>query len=168
MKYFIKINNNFNNNLLYFYLKKLYNLNKNSIKIIYNKNKKPYIINNKNIFFNKSHYNKYVFYTFNDSLIGCDVIEEKEYNVKKLKFFCTKEDYNFLYNYSENINFNYTLLFSLKESYIKLIGGNSNDFYKININFENDKIYSNKKNIIFIWFKKDNYIFTIAQYIKKK
>lgn len=135
-----------NKNYINLYLKNL------NYKIIFNKYGKP-IIKNKKIFFNKSHTNKFSVLVIDNKLCGIDIENIKEYNDLISKKICSKEEYEYLNNI-QNKNYYFTLLWVLKESYIKCLG--------LGLSYKMNKISFIKNNKIIT--KINGYNFTIIKY----
>lgn len=135
-------------------LKRFYNIEYINIDINYNENGKPYI-NNYPIFFNISHSGNYVIIVFSNKEIGID-IQKKEKTLKSLKNYITTTNDKKILNHI--LHYDTIAIFSLKESYIKMLGKRINDIKKIEI--------SNilKNNIIVI---DDNKYYTIVICEKK-
>lgn len=133
-------------------LNEKYNINYNNIKIIYNKNGKPYIYNN-NIFFNISHSNDLVVCVLSDKLIGVDVEKVKNVNFSILNSFCTKEEKKFIRNSNSIINI--FKAYTEKEALLKMYGLDV-------LNIKNIKFNFNIINIKHIYLNKE-YFITIAE-----
>lgn len=102
-----------------FFLK--YVLNDNNIfdySIFYNEYGKPYLDNN--LFFNMSHSNNITACIISDKEVGID-IEKIKYNEKVAKRVLNKEEMKILNN-SNNKAEMFTIFWTIKESYVKLLG----------------------------------------------
>lgn len=102
-----------------FFLK--YVLNDNNIfdySIFYNEYGKPYLDNN--LFFNMSHSNNITACIISDEEVGID-IEKIKYNEKVAKRVLNKEEMKILNN-SNNKAEMFTIFWTIKESYVKLLG----------------------------------------------
>lgn len=122
-----------------------------SYKISESINGKPYI-DNSNIFYNISHKNKMVGLIISDSEVGLDIEYVDTENIKRkstLKYFFTEKERESITNNEELL-----ILWTKKESYIKLNGGMLRDSIGLDIN---------NTNVIFDTFKLDNYIITICK-----
>ena len=132
----------------------------NKYPIIYNKFGKPFIKNNP-FYYNKSHTKDLSVMIKDKNLCGIDIESIKNYNDLVAKKICSKEEYQYL---SQTIykDHDFTLLWVLKESYLKCIGTGLTIPLK-NISFVKDnqvltKINNYKIKII----NKNNYIISVC------
>ena len=127
-----------------FFLK--YVLNDNNIfdySIFYNEYGKPYLGNN--LFFNMSHSNNITACIISDKEVGID-IEKIKYNEKVAKRVLTKEEMKILNN-SNNKAEMFTIFWTIKESYVKLLGiGISYGLKKVDTTKLKEKIIVKKYN----------------------
>lgn len=111
---------------------------------------KPYF-KDKNVFFNKSHTDKLSILMFSKYECGIDIENIKEYNELIVNKMCTKEEIEYLNN-SKNKDISFTMLFTLKEAYLKCLGVGLN--YKLkDISF----VKNNKLNLDHNGFKIEIY-----------
>ena len=104
--------------LLCVLLKKLYNMS--DFIVDCNKNGKPFIAGEK-IRFNISHSGKFVLCVVGDEQVGCDIEVVREYKPKVAKRFFTEAEYKLLES-SESKSYDFTRLWTLKESVLKFSG----------------------------------------------
>ena len=100
--------------------KLLMNTFQNYKDLVITKNKygKPYIENN--LFFNISHSNNYVVLVTSNKEIGIDIEKIRKQELKKAKFFATKEEYEYITNSNNQIDSFWTI-YTLKEAYFKML-----------------------------------------------
>lgn len=94
-------------------------LDKN-LDVVFNEFGKPFDKNNK-YFFNKSNANDLSVCIIDDKMYGIDIEEIKEYNARMVNKICSIEEKVFLSNIN-NKDYYFTLLWVLKECYLKCIG----------------------------------------------
>lgn len=123
-----------------------------NFEIINNKYGKPLIRSN-NLYFNKSHCDDISVAIIDNQLCGIDIENIRKYNDLMAKKICSYNEYEFLKK-SKNIDYDFTLLWVLKESYLKCIGvGLSYPLKKVSF-VANDKIS----------FKKEQFILNVINY----
>lgn len=135
-----------------FFLK--YVLNDNNIfdySIFYNEYGKPYLDNN--LFFNMSHSNNITACIISDKEVGID-IEKIKYNEKVAKRVLNKEEMKILNN-SNNKAEMFTIFWTIKESYVKLLG--------IGISYGLKKVDTTKLKEKIILKKYNDYILAISK-----
>lgn len=130
----------------------------NSCDLEYNEYGKPYIKNNE-FYFNKSHTNKLSVLIINNNECGIDIETIRKYKPIMAKKILSKDECE-LINKKENKDYYFTLIWTLKESYLKALGTGINT--KLNeISFvENNKLILIKDNYKFKIIKIENYIIT--------
>ena len=130
-------------------------------EIINNEYGKPLDKKNK-IFFNKSHSNDLNVALIGDKICGIDIEIIREYNDLIAKKICSDNEYNFLKKSSQK-DYDYTLLWVLKESYLKCIGiGLLYPLKKIDF-VKNNKINNRKKDFFLEIINYKNYIISICR-----
>lgn len=87
----------------------------------YNDYGKPYLKDNKNIYFNISHSGEYVICVLSKDEVGCDIQEIKEVNIEGISKYFTDKEYFSIKN-SSNPKELFYRYWTIKESYMKLIG----------------------------------------------
>ena len=126
-------------------LLKEYNIEYDKCVFSISDNGKPYI-KNYDIYFSISHSKNYVAVVVSNNNIGIDIEETKEIDNKLLEYISTNEEKEFI-KLSNNKNNTFLILFTLKESYIKLNDLNLSDLKNINV-VKNNKLYIDDCNII--------------------
>ena len=144
--------------LLWFSLKQN-SLIKNAPYFTYSYNKKPYIAENKNIFFNISHTQGCVICAISDNEIGVDVEKVRPINLKISKKICTPSEQKLLDKSSNKLHF-LLKMWTKKESYVKMKSGNIFlNCSKINtISLSNIHCFNHKNFIISVSSKNINII----------
>ncbi len=129
--------------------------------IEYNQYGKPLIKNN-DFYFNISHTRGFIICAVSDFPIGVDCELIRPFNKAITNKVMSEAERTELLSNSniEELFFKY---WTLKESYIKMIGtGLSYTLYKINFSFEHDQIISNANNINFYSLQYNNYAISVA------
>ena len=118
-------------------LKNNYHLNYKDLVITKNKYGKPYL--NNDIFFNISHSNEYIVLVTSKEEIGIDIEKMRKQELKKAKFFATKEEYDYIAK-SNNQMEPFWNIYTLKEAYFKMKGTNLNNIQSISFTIEDKKV----------------------------
>ncbi len=144
--------------LLWFSLKQNALITKPPI-FTYGANKKPYIAENKNVFFNISHTNDCVICAISDNEIGVDIEKIRPINLNISKRICTPSEQKLFEESSNKLDF-ILKIWTKKESYVKMKSGNIFlDCSKINtISLSNVQCFKHKNFIISVSSKKHNII----------
>lgn len=108
--------------LLWFALKQNSLIKKPPI-FTYGANQKPYITENKNVFFNMSHTNNCVICAISDNEVGVDVEKIRPINLNISKKICTPFEQKLFEKSSNKLDF-ILKIWTKKESYIKMKSGN--------------------------------------------
>ncbi len=147
-----KLQTLYGNALLHYGLKQLYNLEEGRFDVKYGKNGKPYLENQRHIYFNISHSSKYVACAISDCEIGIDIqglLNWKEEKVIDIaENFFSEDELNTMIK-SEDKRDLFFNLWVLKESYIKYRGGSLRlpmDYIEFNIN-NNDITFIDKEDV---------------------
>ena len=113
-------------------LKNDYDIDIEELIIKENKYGKPIITNINNLYYNISHSKDMVVCAISDKEIGIDVSYIKNVNIKLAKQFCNKEEVKYI---TSSKGYLRTLfkIFSLKESYIKMLGKSLMDIKNIEV-----------------------------------
>lgn len=138
--------------------KEIINSYLNNCDLEYNEYGKSYIKNNE-FYFNKSHTNNLSVLIIDNNECGIDIETIRRYETIMAKKILSKDEYE-LITKKENKDYYFTLIWTLKESYLKALGTGINT--KLNeISFvENNKLIFNKDNYKFKIIKIENYIIT--------
>ena len=122
---------------------------------------KPLVYNN-SYYFNKSHTKDLSALIIDNTYCGIDLEYIRKYKDGLARKICSNNEYNYLSN-SNNKDYDFTLLWVLKESYLKCIGIGITCPLK-DINFiENNKIIKKKGDFIFNTFDYTNHIIAICR-----
>lgn len=124
-------------------LQKYYNVNYDDVNIRLNENGKPYISNNKynHIKFNISHSHDYSICAFSSNEIGVDIEKIRKVDIKTINQFATTNEINYILSSQNQIFRRLFTIYTLKESYFKMLGDNLNNIK--NVEFQvNDNIVS--------------------------
>lgn len=127
-------------------------------QIIYNEYGKPYIKENK-FYFNKSHTKNLCALIIDDKECGIDIEQIRKYNEKMANKILSNEEIKYI-NSKNKKDYFFTLIWTLKESYLKALGTGINVPLK-NISFvKNNKIRFKQKEYNFKIIRIHNYIVT--------
>lgn len=127
-------------------------------QIIYNEYGKPYIKENK-FYFNKSHTKNLCALIIDDKECGIDIEQIRKYNKKMANKILSNEEIKYI-NSKNKKDYFFTLIWTLKESYLKALGTGINVPLK-NISFvKNNKIRFKQKEYNFKIIRIHNYIVT--------
>lgn len=111
----------------------------------YNEYGKPYLKDNKNIYFNISHSGEYVICVLSKDEVGCDIQEIKEVNIEGISKYYTKNEYLSIKK-SANPKDLFYRFWTTKESYMKLIGkGFSFNLKDFDLSIEKEIISNDNK-----------------------
>ena len=130
-------------------------------KIINNKYGKPFY-ENSDIYFNKSHTKDLSVAIIDNKSCGIDIEKIRAFNELMANKICSNEEINILSNIS-NKDYYFTLLWVLKESYLKCIGiGLSVPMKKISF-VKDNKINLKMKNFKINYIILNNYIIAVCR-----
>ena len=123
-------------------LQKYYNINYDDVNIRLNKNGKPYISddNYNHIKFNISHSNDYSICAFSCNEIGVDIEKIRKVDIKTINQFATTNEINYILSSENQVFRRLFTIYTLKESYFKMLGYNLN-------NIKNIEFTINKNNV---------------------
>lgn len=115
-----------------------YGLTNDKFEVSYNTYGKPYILGKKNWQFNISHSGEWVICGWSNDVIGVDIEQIKDMDIKIAQRFFTPTEYSYLCRFNKEIqNHKFFELWTLKESYIKYKGkGLSIPLDSFEFNFE--------------------------------
>lgn len=132
------------------------------VKLITNKNGKPYIAN-KNLFFSISHSHEYVIAAISNRKIGIDIEKIRKTPLNTINYFANEKEKKQIIKSKDQLKSIYKL-YTLKEAYIKMIGLNINSFFDVEFLINNDKIVCSDNNIEAKFITNvDNYIISYCQ-----
>jgi Phosphopantetheinyl transferase len=142
--------------LLFYSIRDSFGVSFEQLEIQKNPYGKPYCSNYDFIHYNLSHSNEWIVCAVSSSEVGIDVQVIVEFGLNIAKRFFSKDEYKYLSNCSKECrNRMFTKLWTLKESYVKLIGtGLSFPIHSFIINDNNEMDLIDNKG------KDDKYIFT--------
>lgn len=133
----------------------------NGFKIINNKYGKP-SYKNSDIYFNKSHAKDLSVAIIDNKSCGIDIEKIRTFNELMVNKICSNEEITFL-NGVSNKDYYFTLLWVLKESFLKCVGvGLSVPMKKINF-IKDNKINLEIKNFKMKYITLDKYIIAICR-----
>ena len=120
-------------------LQKYYNVNYDDVNIRLNENGKPYISNDKyhHIKFNISHSHDYSICVFSSNEIGVDIEKIRKVDIKTINQFATTNEINYILSSENQIFRRLFTIYTLKESYFKMLGDNLNNIK--NVEFQVDE-----------------------------
>ncbi len=148
---------------------KEYNLKEKDIEYEFSKYGKPYIKNNKEIYFNISHSNELAICAISNKEVGCDIEKITKYNEKVVKKCFSLKEIDYINN-SLNKDEAFTRIWTYKESFLKTIGIGINDkMNEFSIVPKNKDIIIeqniNNKKYKLVEFRKEDYIISICEEI---
>lgn len=126
-------------------LKKTYNIDYKDVEFKVNSYGKPYITNKENINFNISHSCKYTICGISNYQIGVDIEKIKKFSEKTLYKCFTSKEIAYVLSSSENQERRFFTLWTLKETYVKMLGLNLQNLRDIEIIITSDNTYSFKE-----------------------
>ena len=130
-------------------------------RLKYNNYGKPYLKKSKKKF-NISHCDNLSVMLIINKKCGIDIENIKKINYKIVKKICSNDEQKFLY-FKDNKDYYYTLLWTLKEAYLKCLGTGINRNMK-NINFVyKNKLNLNLKKYQLSFFSYKNYLISICR-----
>lgn len=128
-----------------------YNINHTDIS--FNEYDKPLV---DNLYFNLSHSKDYVICVISDKQVGCDIEKIKKANKKLAERFFNRDELLFLNN-SNNYDLDFYRLWTIKESYIKMLGkGLSIPLNSFRVRL-NEKKIDDKNNILTTYINEIKY-----------
>ena len=145
---------------------KTYNLYEKDVVIEYGNNGKPSLKDYPQIHFNISHSGELAIAAFSDSEIGCDIEQVRKLKESVLNSCFTNEEISYINN-SEDKDFAFTEIWTLKESFLKCLGlGIAFKLNKFSV-IKNGKIELmqsiNEKAYKFVQERIDNYLIAICK-----
>lgn len=150
------------------------NRNLNEITYKYNEYNKPKFENINDLEFNISHSGDYVITAFDNNALGVDIekISNMEYKDIAERFFSKEEFKWIIKEEGEKSLRRFYKIWTLKESYVKLLGKGLNipfDSFSFKYNEEKDVFYLEniKEKIVFFNFQLDNYEISACTYSDK-
>lgn len=143
-------------------LDKYYNLDYNDLEFKFNKDNKPFIVNN-NIFYNISHSSNYVIAVVSDKEIGIDIEKIRETNIKSINYFASSKEKEYIFSEDNNLFKRLFEIYTLKEAYIKMMGKSIFDIKNVEFTISNNHIYCSDINVKCYSFIYDNYVISICE-----
>ena len=143
-------------------LDKYYNLDYNDLEFKFNKDNKPFIVNN-NIFYNISHSSNYVITVVSDKEIGIDIEKIRETNIKSINYFASNKEKEYIFSEDNNLFKRLFEIYTLKEAYIKMVGKSVFDIKNVEFTISNNHIYCSDINVKCYSFIYDNYVISICE-----
>ena len=133
-------------------------LENKSYDYTYNEYGKPFI-KDSNIFYNISHSYDYIACVISEKQIGIDIEMIREVPLNTINQFATEKEKEYISNSNERL----FQIYTLKEAYFKMLGTNLNNIFDVEFIINGNTIESNKDDINIIQFKHDNYIISIIE-----
>ena len=123
-------------------LYKYYNVNYDDVNIRLNKNGKPYISDEKyqHIKFNISHSHDYSICAFSSNEIGIDIEKIRKVDIKTINQFATTNEIKYILSSENQVLRRLFTIYTLKESYFKMLGDNLNNIKNIEFTINGDII----------------------------
>lgn len=143
-------------------LDKYYNLDYNDLEFKFNKDNKPFIVNN-NIFYNISHSSNYVITVVSDKEIGIDIEKIRETNIKSINYFASSKEKEYILLEHNNLFKRLFEIYTLKEAYIKMVGKSVFDIRNVEFTISNNHINCSDINVKCYSFIYDNYVISICE-----
>lgn len=143
-------------------LDKYYNLDYNDLEFKFNKDNKPFIVNN-NIFYNISHSSNYVIAVVSDKEIGIDIEKIRETNIKSINYFASSKEKEYILLEHNNLFKRLFEIYTLKEAYIKMVGKSVFDIRNVEFTISNNHINCSNINVKCYSFIYDNYVISICE-----
>ncbi len=140
------------------------NISYNKINYSYNKYGKPYL--NNDIYCNISHSYEYVIATISNKEIGIDIEKIRETPLNVINQFATDKEKEYILSSENNIEKRIFEIYTLKESYFKMLGTYLNHILDVEFIIDNDKVYCSD-NTVQVGFIKDIEGYIIS-YCEKK
>lgn len=119
---------------------KYYNVNYDDVNIRLNKNGKPYISDEKyhHIKFNISHSHDYSICVFSNNEIGVDIEKIRKVDIKIINQFATTNEINYILSSENQVLRRLFTIYTLKESYFKMLGDNLNNIKNVEFTINED------------------------------
>lgn len=101
-----------------------FGLKEKDIRIELGENGKPYLVDDPSIHYNISHSEKVAILAISSDKVGCDIQYYKDFDIKIAERFFTPEEYKYISrNNSDSMrNLAFGKIWTLKESYVKMVG----------------------------------------------
>ncbi len=136
-------------------------INNYNFEIKNNEYGKPMVLNQP-LFFNKSHTKDISVAVIDTKLCGIDIENIRNYDDIMARKICTPNEYNYIQK-SKNKNYSFTLIWVLKESYLKYLGtGLAYPLKKIEF-IKNGKLIKRKKDCLLNVLNYKNHIISICR-----
>ena len=149
-------------------LQKYYNIKYDDVNIRLNKNGKPYISNDKyhHIKFNISHSYDYSICAFSSNEIGVDIEKIRKVDIKTINQFATTSEINYILSSENQVFRRLFTIYTLKESYFKMLGDNLNNIKNIEFTINKNNVSCSDSNTKFkIINTIDDYIISFCERI---
>ena len=144
-------------------LLKTYGINYSKSFFETNMAQKPYI-KNCNVFFNISHSSNYVICVTSENNVGVDIEKIRKINTNDIKFFATKNEQNYILSDDKSIYERAFIIYTLKESYYKLLNCTLDEAKKTEFSIAGDTIICSNNNVKCKLIKDlPNYIIAICE-----
>jgi len=140
-----------------------YGINIEDLIIRKNKYGKPFIRNRDNLYYNVSHSENIVVCVISSNKIGVDISYVKDVNINVAKQFCNEDEFRYI-TLSSDYKKSLFKIFSLKESYIKMLGRSLMDIKNVEVIMDGNLLTVKSKHNIRISFIEniDEYLISIC------
>ena len=122
------------------------NINYNNIEYYINSYGKPYL-KNKNLFFNISHSFDYIVTIISNYEIGIDIEKIRETPLSVINQFATEKEKKYILSAKNDIEKRIFQIYTLKESYFKMLGTNLDHILEVEFIIDNNKVHCSDKNV---------------------
>ncbi len=116
------------------------------IEYYLNDDGKPYL-NNNSLFFNISHSFDYVIAVISKNEIGVDIEKIRKTPLNTINQFATQKEKEYILSSDNDTEERIFKIYSLKESYFKMLGTNLNHVFDVEFMIDNDKVYCSDKSV---------------------
>lgn len=153
--------------LLSYLLKKYYNIDYRELSFNINKFGKPYI-KDKNIYYNISHSFSYIICVISNNEIGIDIEKIRKPDLRTIDYFATINEKKYILCNEKKIEKRLFEIYTLKESYFKMLGTDMKKIKEIEFEKKGDKFICNDNSVkVSLNYNIDNYIIAICEKTKK-
>ena len=143
-----------------------YGLREKDAVFVFGESGKPYLRDYPAVHFNVSHSGEMVNAVFSDREIGCDIEYIRPFDEDTASLVFTDEELKWIKS-SENRDYAFTRLWTVKESIIKARGGSADEMRNLSLSFDGNGIAPLQKNSYGVWklitMEKERYLIAICE-----
>ena len=143
-----------------------YGLREKNAVFAFGESGKPYLREYPNVHFNLSHSGEMANAVFSDREIGCDIEYIRPFDEDTASLVFTDDEMKWITS-SENRDYAFTRLWTVKESIIKAKGGSADEMRNLSLSFNGDGIAPLQKNSYGVWklitMEKERYLIAICE-----